>query len=176
MYTRTTTIGNKLLLEYTEVLLEAMDDKYIMPVEGLLRESDEELIDTHLFNLTQAEIIIEPLNRYLQNEISVGKLLGFLNAEAECMESMNLTVKEKKQRYVIIIVNALASTLWRHPIQQKRFLSRCRWQIGIDSATWDTQTSRIRNATGHKRNVSSRALQLRDELYEQLGIPIEHRM
>ena len=176
MYTKTTTIGNRLLSEYTETLLEAVTYSTTPEEDGLLQESDEELIDSHLFNLTQAEIVVEPLNNYLQDEISVGRLLGFLNAEAECIESMNLTIKEKKQRYVIIIVNALASTLWHHPIQQKRFLSRCRWQIGIDSVTWDTQTSRIRNATGRNRNVSCRALQLRDELYEQLGIPIEHRL
>ena len=175
MYTKTTDIGNKLLLEYIEVLLAAMDDS-IMPAEGLLRESEEELINSHLFNLTQAEIVVEPLNNYLQDEISVGRLLGFLNAEAECIESMSLTVKEKKQRYVIIIVNALASTLWRHPIQQKRFINRCRWQIGIDSVTWNTQTSRIRNATERKGNVSRRALKLRDELYDQLGIPLKHRL
>lgn len=172
MYTNKNTIGNQLLLEYAEAIMESA----VAPVEELLRESDEELIDSHLFNLTQAEIVVEALNVYLQDEISVGRLLGFLNAEAECIETMNLTVKEKKQRYVIIIVNALASTLWRHPIQQKRFLSRCRWHIGIDAATWDTQTSRIRNATGRKRNVSSRAIKLRDELYEQLGIPPEHRL
>lgn len=175
MYTNTTTIGNKLLLEYAEVLRGAIDES-ISPAERLLHESDEKFIDSHLFNLTQAEIVIEPLNNYLQDEVSVGRLLGFLNAEADCIESMNLTIKEKKQRYVIIIVNALASTLWRHPFQQKRFLSRCRWQIGIDSATWDTQTSRIRNAKECNGCVSSKALNLRNELYEQLGIPIEHRL
>ena len=108
MYTKTTTIGNRLLSEYTETLLEAVTYSTTPEEDGLLQESDEELIDSHLFNLTQAEIVVEPLNNYLQDEVSVGRLLGFLNAEAECIESMNLTIKEKKQRYVIIIVNALA--------------------------------------------------------------------
>ena len=159
--------------EYVEAIWTADS---IMSSPGFLRESDEELIDSHLFNLAQAEMVIDPLNHYLQNEISVGYLLGFLNAEAEYFESMNLAIKEKKQRYVIIIVNALASTLWNHPQLQKRFLDRCKWQIGIDSATWDTQTSRIRNATACAGTVSSRAVQLRDALYDQLGIPPEHRL
>ena len=46
----------------------------------------------------------------------------------------------------------------------------------IDKATWDSQTSRIRNASAGDRIVSQKALQLRDELYEQLGIPSEFRL
>ena len=162
-----------ILSEYAEVIRNA---ESIISSPGFLRENDEEIIDSHLFNFAQAEMVIDQLNYYLQNEISVGRLLGFLNSEAECIESMDLTVKEKKQRYVIIIINALASTLWTHPRLQKRFLERCRWQIGIDAATWDTQTSRIRNATSCTRTVSSRAIQLRDALYDQLDIPPEHRL
>ena len=89
---------------------------------------------------------------------------------------MTLEAKEKKQRYVIIIVNALASTLWTHKELQDRFIEKCRIRIGIDKATWDSQTSRIRNASARDRNVSQKALQLRDELYEQLGIPSEFRL
>lgn len=169
------TIGNLILSEYAEAL-RGKEVYFFMPESRLLRESEEELINSHLFNLAQAELIVGPLNDYLQDEISVGRLLGFLNAEAECIESFSLTVKEKKQRYVIIIANALASTLWNHPLQQKRFLDNCKRMIGIDPITWSTQTSRIRNAAASDRTVSFKAIQLREELYEQLGIPPEHRL
>ena len=89
---------------------------------------------------------------------------------------MKLEAKEKKQRYVIIIVNALASTLWTHKELQDRFIEKCRIRISIDKATWDSQTSRIRNASTRDKTVSQKALQLRDELYEQLGIPSEFRL
>ena len=89
---------------------------------------------------------------------------------------MKLEAKEKKQRYVIIIVNALAATLWAHKELQERFIEKCRIMIRIDKATWDSQTSRIRNASAGGRTVSLKALQLRDELYEQLGIPSEFRL
>lgn len=87
-----------------------------------------------------------------------------------------MEVKEKKQRYVIIIVNALASTLWAHKELQERFIENCRIMIKIDKTTWNSQTSRIRNADADGRIVSQKALQLRDELYELLGIPSEFRL
>ena len=89
---------------------------------------------------------------------------------------MKLEAKEKKQRYVIIIVNALASTLWALKELQDRFIENCRTKISIDKATWDSQTSRIRNASSGGRIVSQKALRLRDELYERLGIPSEFRL
>ena len=128
------------------------------------------------FNLSQAESIVDILNEYLENPLSAISLLKFLNDEADCFESMKLEAKEKKQRYVIIIVNALASTLWTHKELQDRFIEKCRIRISIDKATWDSQTSRIRNASAGGRTVSLKALQLRDELYEQLGIPSEFRL
>ena len=103
-------------------------------------------------------------------------LLKFLNDEADCFESMKLELKEKKQRYVIIIVNALASTLWAHKELQDCFIDNCRRMMRIDKATWDSQTSRIRNASAGGRTVSQKALKLRDELYEQLCIPAEYRL
>lgn len=141
-----------------------------------MRESDEEYISSHLFNLSQAESIVDTLNDYLENPVTAISLLKFLNDEADCFESMKLEAKEKKQRYVIIIVNALASTLWAHKELQERFIENCRIKIRIDKATWDSQTSRIRNASAGGRIVSLKALQLRDELYEQLGIPSEFRL
>ena len=164
-------VGNIALSIYVETLSPVTEQ------EGFfLRESDEEYISSHLFNLSQAESIVDVLNDYLENPVTAISLLKFLNDEADCFESMKLEVKEKKQRYVIIIVNALASTLWCHKELQERFIERCRIRIRIDKTTWDSQTSRIRNASASDRIVSLRALQLRDELYEQLGIPSEFRL
>lgn len=59
---------------------------------------------------------------------------------------------------------------------QERFIENCRIMIRIDKATWDSQTSRIRNASAGGRIVSQKALQLRGELYERLGIPSEFRL
>lgn len=164
-------VGNIALSIYVETLSPALEQE-----SYLLRESDAEYLSSHLFNLSQAESIVDTLNEYLENPLSALSLLKFLNDEADCFESMKLEAKEKKQRYVIIIVNALASTLWSHKELQERFIEKCRIRIGIDKATWDSQTSRIRNASARDRNVSQKALQLRDELYEQLGIPSEFRL
>ena len=164
-------LGNIALSIYVETLSSAIEQE-----SHFLRESDEEYLSSHLFNLTQAESIVDILNEYLENPLSALSLLKFLNDEADCFESMKLEAKEKKQRYVIIIVNALASTLWSHKELQERFIEKCRIRIRIDKATWDSQTSRIRNASASDRNVSQKALQLRDELYEQLGIPSEFRL
>ena len=164
-------VGNIALSIYVETLSPALEQK-----SHFLRESDAEYLSSHLFNLSQAESIVDTLNEYLENPLSALSLLKFLNDEADCFESMKLEAKEKKQRYVIIIVNALASTLWTHKELQDRFIEKCRIRIGIDKATWDSQTSRIRNASARDRNVSQKALQLRDELYEQLGIPSEFRL
>ena len=164
-------VGNIALSIYVETLSPALEQK-----SHFLRESDAEYLSSHLFNLSQAESIVDILNEYLENPLSAISLLKFLNDEADCFESMKLEAKEKKQRYVIIIVNALASTLWIHKELQDRFIEKCRIRIGIDKATWDSQTSRIRNASAGGRTVSLKALQLRDELYEQLGIPSEFRL
>ena len=164
-------VGNIALSIYVETLSPALEQKSLF-----LRESDAEYLSSHLFNLSQAESIVDILNEYLENPLSAISLLKFLNDEADCFESMKLEAKEKKQRYVIIIVNALASTLWTHKELQERFIEKCRIRIGIDKATWDSQTSRIRNASAGGRTVSLKALQLRDELYEQLGIPSEFRL
>lgn len=164
-------VGNIALTIYIETLSPAIEQKGLF-----LRESDEEYISSHLFNLSQAESIVDTLNDYLENPVTAISLLKFLNDEADCFESMKLEAKEKKQRYVIIIVNALASTLWAHKELQERFIENCRIKIRIDKATWDSQTSRIRNASAGGRIVSLKALQLRDELYEQLGIPSEFRL
>lgn len=164
-------VGNIVLSIYVETLNPAIgQDGHI------LRESDAEYISSHLFNLAQAESIVDMLNDYLEHPVTAIFLLKFLNDEADCLESMTLEAKEKKQRYVIIIVNALASTLWAHKELQERFIENCRIRIRIDKATWDSQTSRIRNASAGGRTVSHKALQLRDELYEQLGIPSEFRL
>ena len=141
-----------------------------------LRDSDAEYIGTHLFNLSQAESIVDILNCYLENPVTAICLLKFLNDEADCFEPIKLESKEKKQRYVIIIVNALASTLWNHKELQERFIENCRIRMDIDRVTWDSQTSRIRNASARSRIVSQKAIRLRDELYEQLGIPAEFRL
>ena len=164
-------VGNIALSIYVETLSPALEQK-----SHFLRESDAEYLSSHLFNLSQAESIVDILNEYLENPLSAISLLKFLNDEAHCFESMTLEAKEKKQRYVIIIVNALAATLWAHKELQERFIEKCRIMIRIDKATWDSQTSRIRNASARDRNVSQKALQLRDELYEQLGIPSEFRL
>lgn len=164
-------VGNIALSIYVETLSPALEQK-----SHFLRESDAEYLSSHLFNLSQAESIVDILNEYLENPLSAISLLKFLNDEADCFESMKLEAKEKKQRYVIIIVNALASTLWTHKELQDRFIEKCRIMIRIDKATWDSQTSRIRNASAGGRTVSLKALQLRDELYEQLGIPSEFRL
>ena len=164
-------VGNIALSIYIETLSPAIEQKGLF-----LRESDEEYISSHLFNLSQAESIVDTLNDYLENPVTAISLLKFLNDEADCFESMKLEAKEKNQRYVIIIVNALASTLWAHKELQERFIENCRIKIRIDKATWDSQTSRIRNASAGGRIVSLKALQLRDELYEQLGIPSEFRL
>ena len=164
-------VGNIALSIYIETLSPAIEQKGLF-----LRESDEEYISSHLFNLSKAESIVDTLNDYLENPVTAISLLKFLNDEADCFESMKLEAKEKKQRYVIIIVNALASTLWAHKELQERFIENCRIKIRIDKATWDSQTSRIRNASAGGRIVSLKALQLRDELYEQLGIPSEFRL
>ena len=166
-----TFVGNIALSIYVETLSPAIG------WEGpYLRESEEEYISSHLFNLSQAESIVDILNDYLENPVTAISLLKFLNEEADCFESMKLEPKEKKQRYVIIIVNALASTLWAHKDLQERFMENCRRMIKIDKATWDSQTSRIRNASVGGRTVSQKALRLRDELYEQLCIPTEYRI
>ena len=164
-------VGNIALSIYVETLSPALEQK-----SHFLRESDAEYLSSHLFNLSQAESIVDILNEYLENPLSAISLLKFLNDEAHCFESMTLEAKEKKQRYVIIIVNALAATLWAHKELQERFIEKCRIMIRIDKATWDSQTSRIRNASAGGRTVSLKALQLRDELYEQLGIPSEFRL
>ena len=164
-------VGNIALSIYVETLNPAVGrDGHI------LQESDAEYISSHLFNLAQAESIVDMLNDYLEHPVTAISLLKFLNDEAPCFESMTLEAKEKKQRYVIIIVNALAATLWAHKELQERFIEKCRIMIRIDKATWDSQTSRIRNASAGGRTVSLKALQLRDELYEQLGIPSEFRL
>ena len=164
-------VGNIALSIYAETLSPEYEQK-----GPLLRDSDAEYISSHLFNLSQAESIVDIMNEYLDNPQTAVSLLKFLNDEADCFESMKLEAKEKKQRYVIIIVNALASTLWAHKELQERFIENCRIRIRIDKATWDSQTSRIRNASAGGRIVSLKALQLRDELYEQLGIPSEFRL
>ena len=164
-------VGNIALSVYVETLSPPIEQAGFF-----LREGDVEYISSHLFNLTQAESIVDILNDYLENPVTAISLLKFLNDEADCFESMKLEAKEKKQRYVIIIVNALASTLWAHKELQERFIENCRIKIRIDKATWDSQTSRIRNASAGGRIVSLKALQLRDELYEQLGIPSEFRL
>ena len=164
-------VGNIALSIYVETLSPALEQK-----SHFLRESDAEYLSSHLFNFSQAESIVDILNEYLENPLSAISLLKFLNDEAHCFESMTLEAKEKKQRYVIIIVNALAATLWAHKELQERFIEKCRIMIRIDKATWDSQTSRIRNASAGGRTVSLKALQLRDELYEQLGIPSEFRL
>ncbi|MGM9740568.1 MAG: hypothetical protein ACI3ZP_08200 [Candidatus Cryptobacteroides sp.] len=163
-------VGNIALSIYVETLIPAIEQ------EGFLQESDAEYISSHLFNLSQAESIVDILNDYLEHPVTTISLLKFLNDEADCFESMELEAKEKKQRYVIIIVNALASTLWAHKELQTRFIENCRIKIRIDKATWDSQTSRIRNAPSGGRTVSQKALRLRDELYERLGIPSEFRL
>lgn len=164
-------VGNIALSIYVETLSPALEQK-----SHFLRESDAEYLSSHLFNLSQAESIVDMLNDYLEHPVTAISLLKFLNDEADCFESMTLEAKEKKQRYVIIIVNALAATLWAHKELQERFIEKCRIMIRIDKATWDSQTSRIRNASAGGRTVSLKALQLRDELYEQLGIPSEFRL
>ncbi|MGM9784075.1 MAG: hypothetical protein ACI3ZI_03290 [Candidatus Cryptobacteroides sp.] len=164
-------VGNIALSIYVETLSPALEQE-----SHFLRESDAEYISSHLFNLAQAESIVDMLNDYLEHPVTAISLLKFLNDEAHCFESMTLEAKEKKQRYVIIIVNALAATLWAHKELQERFIEKCRIMIRIDKATWDSQTSRIRNASAGGRTVSLKALQLRDELYEQLGIPSEFRL
>ena len=164
-------VGNIALSAYVETLSPPIEQAGLF-----LREGDAEYISSHLFNLTQAESIVDILNDYLENPVTAISLLKFLNDEADCFESMKLEAKEKKQRYVIIIVNALASTLWAHKELQEGFIEKCRIRINIDKATWDSQTSRIRNASAGNRVVSQKALQLRDELYEQLGIPSESRL
>lgn len=164
-------VGNIALSIYVETLSPALEQE-----SHFLRESDAEYISSHLFNLAQAESIVDMLNDYLEHPVTAISLLKFLNDEAHCFESMTLEAKEKKQRYVIIIVNALAATLWAHKELQERFIEKCRIRISIDKATWDSQTSRIRNASAGGRTVSLKALQLRDELYEQLGIPSEFRL
>lgn len=164
-------VGNIALSIYVEIFSPGIEQ------EGLfLRESDMEYISSHLFNLSQAESIVDILNDYLENPVTAISLLKFLNDEADCFGTMKLEAKEKKQRYVIIIVNALASTLWAHKELQESFIEKCRIRINIDKATWDSQTSRIRNASAGDRIVSQKAIQLRDELYEQLGIPSEFRL
>ena len=171
-YLRETTVGNLALSIYADVLCPQQDE-----FEGrVLREPEAEYINSHLFNLAQAEAVADTLNAYLKNPMSVGVLLKFLNDEADCFETAALEAKEKKQRYVMIVVNALASTLWAHKDLQGQFIENCRRRLGIDRITWDTQTSRIRNATSGKGPVSARALNLRDELYDQLAVPKEHRL
>lgn len=164
-------LGNIALSIYVDTLNPAIEHE-----EPFLQESDAEYISSHLFNLSQAESIVDILNDYLESPVTAISLLKFLNDEADCFESMKLEVKEKKQRYVIIIVNALASTLWAHKELQECFIKNCRIRIRIDKATWDSQTSRIRNASAGDRIVSQKALQLRDELYELFGIPSEFRL
>ena len=171
-YLRETTVGNIALNVYADVLCPQQYE-----FEGhVLRESEAEYISSHLFSLTQAEAVADTLNAYLKNPVSVSLLLKFLNDEADCLETSALEFKEKKQRYVMIVINALASTLWAHKGLQDRFVENCRIRLGIDRITWDTQTSRIRNASAGKGSVSARALNLRDELYDQLSIPKEHRL
>lgn len=164
-------VGNIALSIYAETLSPAIEQE-----RCFLQESDAEYISSHLFNLSQAESVVDILNDYLENPVTALYLLKFLNDEADCFESMKLEAKEKKQRYIIIIVNALASTLWAHKELQDRFIENCRTKISIDKATWDSQTSRIRNASSGGRIVSQKALRLRDELYERLGIPSEFRL
>ena len=102
-------VGNIALSIYAETLSPEYEQK-----GPLLRDSDAEYISSHLFNLSQAESIVDIMNEYLDNPQTAVSLLKFLNDEADCFESMKLEAKEKKQRYVIIIVNALASTLCAH--------------------------------------------------------------
>ena len=173
-------VGNIALSEYVEILRPAVKQEgYILRyIEDfpVLRDNDAEYISSHLFNLSQAESVVDTLNDYLENPVTAVSLLKFLNDEADCFESMKLEAKEKKQRYVIIIVNALASTLWAYKELQESFIENCRTRLRIDRTTWESQTSRIRNASPGSRIVSQKALQLRDELYEQLGIPSEFRL
>lgn len=146
-------VGNLALSIYVETLSPAIEQEGL-----LLRDSDAEYISSHLFNLSQAEGIVCVLNDYLEKPVTAISLLKFLNDEADCFESMKLEAKEKKQRYVIIIVNALASTLWAHKELQDCFIDNCRRMMRIDKATWDSQTSRIRNASAGGRTVSQKAL------------------
>ena len=110
-------VGNIALSIYAETLSPEYEQK-----GPLLRDSDAEYISSHLFNLSQAEGIVCVLNDYLEKPVTAISLLKFLNDEADCFESMKLEAKEKKQRYVIIIVNALASTLWAHKELQENFI------------------------------------------------------
>ena len=171
-YLRETTVGNIALSIFADVLCPRQNE-----FEGhVLREPEAEYISSHLFNFAQAEAVADTLNTYLKNPMSVGLLLKFLNDEADCFEAAALEAKEKKQRYVMIVVNALASTLWAHKGLQEQFIENCRLRLGIDRITWDTQTSRIRNASSGKGPVSAKALNLRNELYDQLAVPEEHRL
>lgn len=171
-YIKETTVGNIVWSIYVDFIRSIQDDDEI----DLLEEREEEYISSHLFNLEQAESVIDELNKYLEDAVSVGYLLKFLNDEADCIETVAMEPKEKKQRYVIVIVNALASTLWRHTELQKRFIERCRLQLGIDSVTWNTQSSRIRHASPKNKTVSRKTLNLREDLYDLLNIPEEHRL
>ena len=171
-YLNEITVGNIILNIFADVLSPSQDE-----FSGrILQEPDAEYISSHLFNLSQAESVAGTLNPYLKSPVSVGQLLEFLNDEAGCFESSALEAKEKKQRYVMIVINALASTLWAHKELQSKFIENCRLRLGIDKATWDTQTSRIRNAVARTGTVSERALNLRRNLYEQLSVPEEHRL
>ena len=83
-------VGNIALSIYVETLSPALEQKSLF-----LRESDAEYLSSHLFNLSQAESIVDILNEYLENPLSAISLLKFLNDEADCFESMKLEAKEK---------------------------------------------------------------------------------
>ena len=93
---------------------------FIRPIQSddevdLLEEQEEEYISSHLFNLEQAESVIDELNKYLEDAVSVGYLLKFLNDEADCIETVAMEPKEKKQRYVIVIVKLESSITTTEP-------------------------------------------------------------
>ena len=115
------------------------------------------------------------VDRDLNVEISLEELVKFLNEKAEAIEGLEISVKEKKQRYVIIIINALASTLCRKPDLQKEFLNKVKAQLDIDSLPWKTESSKIRHA-GKNKSVSDEATKLRDKMSEQLNIPPENML
>ena len=72
-------VGNIALSIYAETLSPAIEQE-----RCFLQESDAEYISSHLFNLSQAESVVDILNDYLENPVTALYLLKFLNDEADC--------------------------------------------------------------------------------------------
>ena len=83
-------VGNIALSIYLETLSPSIEQ------DGhFLRDSDAEYISSHLFNLSQAESIVDILNDYLDNPVSAICLLKFLNDEAGCCVFSGMTLRKR---------------------------------------------------------------------------------